>query len=50
MFACQPGVERGVSKVLGGDPKGATFTYTNGKTVIVRNIDVGGCMHIAQMK
>jgi hypothetical protein len=29
-----------VSKVLGGDPKGLTFTYTNGKTVIVRNIDV----------
>lgn len=33
-------MERGVSKVIGGDPKGNNFLYTNGKCVIIRNIDV----------
>ncbi|KAK0140901.1 WD repeat-containing protein 1 [Merluccius polli] len=32
-------MERGVAKVLGGDPKGNNFLYTNGKTVVIRNID-----------
>lgn len=40
MFASLPQVERGVSKILGGDPKGDNFLYTNGKCVILRNIDV----------
>lgn len=40
VFASLPQVERGVSKVLGGDPKGDHFLYTNGKCVILRNIDV----------
>lgn len=40
MFASLPQVERGVSKILGGDPKGDHFLYTNGKCVILRNIDV----------
>uniref|UniRef100_A0A8C7ZN59 WD repeat domain 1 n=1 Tax=Oryzias sinensis TaxID=183150 RepID=A0A8C7ZN59_9TELE len=32
-------MERGVAKVIGGDPKGNNFLYTNGKCVIIRNID-----------
>lgn len=40
VFASLPQVERGVSKILGGDPKGDNFLYTNGKCVILRNIDV----------
>lgn len=39
VFASLPQVERGVSKILGGDPKGDNFLYTNGKCVILRNID-----------
>ncbi|XP_043919457.1 WD repeat-containing protein 1 [Protopterus annectens] len=39
VFACLPQVERGVSKVIGGDPKGKNFLYTNGKSVIIRNIE-----------
>lgn len=40
VFASLPQVERGVSKIIGGDPKGNNFLYTNGKCVILRNIDV----------
>lgn len=40
MFASLPQVERGVSKIIGGDPKGNNFLYTNGKCVVIRNIDV----------
>uniref|UniRef100_A0A5F8H8G0 WD repeat-containing protein 1 n=1 Tax=Monodelphis domestica TaxID=13616 RepID=A0A5F8H8G0_MONDO len=39
VFASLPQVERGVSKIIGGDPKGNNFLYTNGKCVIIRNID-----------
>ncbi|XP_078534599.1 WD repeat-containing protein 1 [Lissotriton helveticus] len=39
VFACLPQVERGVAKVIGGDPKGNNFLYTNGKSVIIRNIE-----------
>uniref|UniRef100_A0A4W5MZD4 WD repeat domain 1 n=1 Tax=Hucho hucho TaxID=62062 RepID=A0A4W5MZD4_9TELE len=39
IFASLPQMERGVAKVLGGDPKGNTFLYTNGKSVIIRNIN-----------
>ncbi|XP_075050766.1 WD repeat-containing protein 1 [Mixophyes fleayi] len=39
VFACLPQMERGVAKVLGGDPKGNNFLYTNGKCVIIRNIE-----------
>uniref|UniRef100_S4RD71 WD repeat domain 1 n=1 Tax=Petromyzon marinus TaxID=7757 RepID=S4RD71_PETMA len=39
VFACLPQVERGVPKVLGGDPKGVNFLYTNGRSVIIRNIE-----------
>uniref|UniRef100_A0A3P8RU47 WD repeat domain 1 n=1 Tax=Amphiprion percula TaxID=161767 RepID=A0A3P8RU47_AMPPE len=39
VFASLPQMERGVAKVLGGDPKGNNFLYTNGKTVIIRNIE-----------
>lgn len=40
VFASLPQVERGVSKIIGGDPKGNNFLYTNGKCVVIRNIDV----------
>ncbi|XP_078070971.1 WD repeat-containing protein 1 [Mustelus asterias] len=39
VFASLPQVERGAAKVLGGDPKGVNFLYTNNKSVIIRNID-----------
>ncbi|XP_024907602.1 WD repeat-containing protein 1, partial [Pteropus alecto] len=39
VFASLPQVERGVSKIIGGDPTGNTFIYTNGKCVIIRNIN-----------
>uniref|UniRef100_A0A8C8CZF0 WD repeat domain 1 n=1 Tax=Oncorhynchus tshawytscha TaxID=74940 RepID=A0A8C8CZF0_ONCTS len=39
VFASLPQMERGVAKVLGGDPKGNNFLYTNGKSVIIRNMD-----------
>uniref|UniRef100_A0A9J7YZ34 WD repeat domain 1 n=1 Tax=Cyprinus carpio carpio TaxID=630221 RepID=A0A9J7YZ34_CYPCA len=39
VFASLPHMERGVAKVLGGDPKGNNFLYTNGKSVIIRNIE-----------
>nr|XP_020670340.1 WD repeat-containing protein 1 isoform X2 [Pogona vitticeps] len=39
VFASLPQVERGVSKIIGEDPKGNNFLYTNGKCVIIRNID-----------
>ncbi|KAK1175529.1 WD repeat-containing protein 1 [Acipenser oxyrinchus oxyrinchus] len=39
VFASLPQVERGVAKILGGDPKGNNFLYSNGKCVIIRNIE-----------
>ncbi|XP_018590942.1 WD repeat-containing protein 1 [Scleropages formosus] len=39
VFASLPQMERGVSKIIGGDPKGNNFLYTNGKSVVIRNID-----------
>ncbi|PKU45168.1 wd repeat-containing protein hypothetical protein [Limosa lapponica baueri] len=39
VFASLPQVERGVSKIIGGDPKGNNFLYTNGKCVVIRNVD-----------
>nr|XP_061788708.1 WD repeat-containing protein 1-like isoform X2 [Nerophis lumbriciformis] len=39
VFASLPQMERGVSKVIGGDPKGNNFLYTNGKCVIIRDIN-----------
>uniref|UniRef100_A0A674N023 WD repeat domain 1 n=1 Tax=Takifugu rubripes TaxID=31033 RepID=A0A674N023_TAKRU len=39
VFASLPQMERGVSKVIGGDPKNNNFLYTNGKSVIIRNIE-----------
>ncbi|KAM9814304.1 WD repeat-containing protein 1 [Neosynchiropus ocellatus] len=38
-FASLPQMDRGVAKVIGGDPKGNNFLYTNGKCVIIRNIN-----------
>jgi len=39
-FATLPRTARGVSIVLGGDPKGKNFLYTNGNSVIIRDIAV----------
>ncbi|KAG7494161.1 WD repeat-containing protein 1 [Solea senegalensis] len=39
VFASLPQMQRGFSKVIGGDPKGNNFLYTNGKCVIIRNIE-----------
>ena len=39
-FATLPRTTRGVSIVIGGDPKGKNFLYTNGNSVIIRDIAV----------
>jgi len=39
-FATLPRTTRGVAIVLGGDPKGKNFLYTNGNSVIIRDIAV----------
>ena len=36
-------VTRRIQLAPSGDPKGVNFTYTNGKTVVVRNIEVCMC-------
>uniref|UniRef100_T1J0Z1 Actin-interacting protein 1 n=1 Tax=Strigamia maritima TaxID=126957 RepID=T1J0Z1_STRMM len=38
IFATLPRTQRGVPIVLGGDPKGKNFLYTNGNSVIIRDI------------
>lgn len=38
-FATLPRTKRGQPLVLGGDPKGKNFLYTNGNSVIIRNIE-----------
>ncbi|CAG8462330.1 3803_t:CDS:10 [Diversispora eburnea] len=40
IYACTPSTIRGKAVQLGLDPKGQNFLYTNGKTVIIRNIAV----------
>lgn len=37
-FATLPRTQRGMPLVLGGDPKGKNFLYTNGNSVIIRDI------------
>lgn len=39
-FATLPRTTRGNAIVLGSDPKGVNFLYTNGNSVIIRNIEV----------
>lgn len=39
IFATLPRTQRGVPLVLGGDPKGKTFLYPNGNSIIIRDID-----------
>lgn len=39
IFATLPRTQRGMPLVLGGDPKGKNFLYTNGNSVIIRNIE-----------
>ncbi|KAK3908482.1 Actin-interacting protein 1 [Frankliniella fusca] len=39
IFSTLPRTQRGQPIVLGGDPKGKNFLYTNGNSVIIRNID-----------
>ncbi|GAU92570.1 hypothetical protein RvY_04633 [Ramazzottius varieornatus] len=38
IYAATPRTERGRPVVLGGDPKGKNFLYTNGNSVIIRDI------------
>lgn len=38
-FASLPRTQRGTPIVLGGDPKGKNFLYTNGNSVYIRNIE-----------
>ncbi|XP_026332249.1 actin-interacting protein 1 [Hyposmocoma kahamanoa] len=38
-WAALPRTQRGTPLVLGGDPKGRTFLYTNGNSVIIRDIE-----------
>jgi len=38
-FACLPRTERGQPIVIGPDPKGETFLYCNGNSVVTRNLD-----------
>ncbi|XP_034023024.1 WD repeat-containing protein 1 isoform X2 [Thalassophryne amazonica] len=38
VFAVLPQMQRAAGKVIGGDPAGNTFLYTNKKSVIIRNI------------
>ncbi|KOB78132.1 putative wd40 repeat stress protein/actin, partial [Operophtera brumata] len=38
-FAALPRTARGTPLVLGGDPKGKNFLYTNGNSVIIRDIE-----------
>ncbi len=40
IYATLPRTQRGQPIVLGGDPKGVNFLYTNGNSVIIRNIEV----------
>uniref|UniRef100_A0A0V0G6W9 Actin-interacting protein 1 n=1 Tax=Triatoma dimidiata TaxID=72491 RepID=A0A0V0G6W9_TRIDM len=39
IYSTLPRTQRGTPIVLGGDPKGKNFLYTNGNSVIIRNID-----------
>lgn len=39
IYATLPRTQRGQPIVLGGDPKGKNFLYTNGNSVIIRNIE-----------
>jgi hypothetical protein len=41
VFASLPRVKRGSPTVLKGDPKGKNFLYTNGKSIFIRDIQVG---------
>lgn len=38
-FATLPRTQRGMPLVLGGDPKGKNILYTNGNSIIIRDID-----------
>jgi len=40
IYATLPRTQRGQPIVLGADPKGKNFLYTNGNSVIIRNIEV----------
>ena len=56
VFACVPRPERGRGIVLNGDPKGKNMVYTNGHTVVIRDIAVSvtgisnkRCMYIVAL-
>jgi len=39
IFATLPRTQRGMPLVLGGDPKGKTFLYPNGNSIVIRDIE-----------
>jgi len=42
IYAVLPSTTRGQPTQLSGDPKGKNFLYTNGRSVIIRDIEVRG--------
>jgi hypothetical protein len=49
IYATLPRTARGQPLVLGGDPKGKNFLYTNGNSVIIRNIQVSTLPHLPDL-
>lgn len=45
IFATSPQTVRGKPTILKGDPKGKNFLYTNGNSVIIRDIEVSLDFH-----
>ncbi|GFT79995.1 actin-interacting protein 1 [Nephila pilipes] len=46
IYATLPRTQRGMPLVLGGDPKGKNFLYTNGHSIIIRDIENPGIADI----
>ena len=40
VFGTLPHTQRGMPMVINGDPKGKNMLYCNGKTVVIRDIEV----------
>lgn len=40
VFSTLPFTERGQPMIINGDPKGKNILYCNGKTVVIRDIEV----------
>ncbi|RKP03286.1 hypothetical protein CXG81DRAFT_17140 [Caulochytrium protostelioides] len=46
VYAPNPSTTRGHAVHLGGDPKGANMLYTNGRSVVIRNLDDPSKAHV----